>query len=201
MSESTRDGTGRGYRARVTQDKRLSTNAISESVVDAGAIVGDTYNIATSPITITGTTESAIFYIRNLDERDLLISSVFLNTFNSVGTLNGSQPILKVVRNPIAGSLITNQVAAGVISNNNFGTNLFPNATIYEGVDGDTFTSFNLEIPVPLPTRAAVTFLEFATRVVLKRGSSYGIKYQPEAGSTSVDVITGGIVTVLPKEF
>ena len=200
MSSSTRDGTGRGYRARVTQDKRLSTNAVTESVVQFGAILGNTYNLATSPISITGSTETALFYLKNLDEQDLLISSIFINTVNGSGSISG-QPTLNIFRNPIAGLIVDNQTDISVISNNNFGTNLFPNVNAYEGVDGSTFTSFNLTIPVPLPTRAAVPFLEFNTVVVLERGSTYGISYQPESGSTSVDVITGCIATVLPKEF
>ncbi len=56
-------------------------------------------------------------------------------------------------------------------------------------------------IEVPLPTRAAATLLEFSTEVIIPKGSSYGLSYQPETGSTSVDMIVGVTLIKLPKEF
>lgn len=200
MACSIQDGTGDGYSARVDIDNRLAVSAITAPIQALGASQGNGYNLATSRITLTNTDESALFYIKNNEANPLLLSTAFFNTSASSGTLVGQQPTLKIYRNPRSGTIISNASPA-MQSNNNFGSNQTLVADIYEGFEGATLADQTNVIDVPLPTRAAVTFSEFPTTVILPRGASYGISYQPEVGSTSVDLIVGVTLVVLPSEF
>lgn len=197
------DGTGSGFLAKVGSDNRLATDSIIESIHEKATSEGDGYNVATPPITLTTTNESALIYIKNGEDQDLVITSVFLNTFNSVGTLVGAQPRLKVYRNPNNGTLISNAVdIPGInISNSNFGSAKILVADIYHGVEGDTVTGHSALIDIPLPTRGALTLNVFDTTVVMPKGSAFVLSYQPEPGSTSVDVIAGVRLIKLPVEF
>ena len=201
MSFIIKDGTGKGYLAKVGSNNRLATDSITETIQEKAITEGDGYNVATSRITLTTTNESALFYIENLEDQDLILTSVFLNTVNGAGTLTGGQPVLKIYRNPSSGTIISNAKPILTESNSNFGSNKSLDARLYEGVEGDNLTGQDAIIDVPLPSRAAVTFIEFQTRVILPKGSMYGISYQPEAGSTSVDVITGLTLIKLPATF
>jgi hypothetical protein len=194
------DGTGDGFRAKVGSDNRLAVDAITESIEEKAITEGDGYNVSTDRVTLTSTNESALFYLENKEDQDLIINSTFVNTSNSVGTLSGAQPTLKIYRNPTEGTIIDTAKSISPI-NSNFGSAKVLLANIYEGSEGDTFTKDQGIIEVPLATREALPLVEFSTTVILPRGASYGISYQPETGSTSVDMIVGVTVIKLPEEF
>ena len=194
------DGTGSGRRVGVSKAKRLYTDAITETIQESGTIAGDTFNLATGKINFTSATESCLFYIRNLESRDLMITSVFLNTQNGAGSVSG-QPVFKVFRNPITGTIIDTATPVDTISNSNFGSAEILSANMYKGFEGATISDSSAIIEVPLPPRAAAPLAEFNTRVVLPRGAAYALCYTPEAGTTNLDVITGIVVTKLPEDF
>lgn len=192
-------GAGVPYRAKVGADLRLAVDAITETIEEKAITDGDGYNIATSKITLTSTNESALFYLKNNEDQDLIITSVFINTSSSVGTLVG-QPTFKIYRNPIGGSIVSTATKATPV-NNNFGSNKTLVVDSYSGAEGDAFDSWNALIDVPLPTRGAAPLLEFSATIILPKGATYGLSYQPETGSTSVDLIIGTTVIKLPAEF
>lgn len=200
MSFIIKSGIGNGKSVGVSSGKRLYTDSITETIQEAGVVAGETFNVATGVVNLTTDSESCIFYLRNLEDRDLLITSVFINTNNGAGSVSG-QPIFKVYRNPISGSIITNAVDVDTVSNSNFGSALILSGNIYKGVEGDTIGDASAVIEVALPPRAALSFAEFNTRVVLPRGAAYAVSYKPEAGTTNLDIITGVVLTKLPEEF
>lgn len=199
MSYIIADGTGGGFKAKVGADNRLAVDAITESIEEKSVTEGNGYNVATNRIILTSTNESALFYIENEEEQDLIVTSLFINTSNSVGTLT-NQPIVKIYRNPSAGTIIDNAQSVTPL-NSNFGSAKTLLAKTYEGDEAYTFTKDSGVIEVPLPSREAVPLIEFDTTVILPRGARYGISYQPETGSTSVDLIAGITVIKLPVEF
>lgn len=201
MSSIIKDGTGKGYAAKVGSDNRLAVDAITETIREAAIASGDGYNLATGRLTLTSTNESAVFFFENQEDTNVEIVSVFINTSASVGTLVGAQPELKIYRNPTGGTIVDDATDIITISNSNFGSNKVITANIYQGDEGKTLTGNTAVIDVPLPTRGAVTFFEFETTIVLPKGASYGISYKPETGSTSVDVIAGVTVIKVPLEF
>ena len=107
----------------------------------------------------------------------------------------------RIYRNPTGGTIVDDATVITTSSNQNFGSNKTLSANAYEGAEAKTLTGQSTFIDVPLPSRAAVTFIEFETKVVLPKGASYGITYQPQTGSTSVEVIAGVTTIIVPEEF
>lgn len=186
--------------AKVGNDNRLAVDAVTESIEEKAITEGDGFNIATGDINLTSTNESAVFFLKNNETVSLIITSVFLNAFNSVGTLTGANPTLRVYRNPTAGTIISGASPATAL-NANFGSANQISANIYQGAEASTITENGGVIKVPLPTRAALSLVEFSAKVIIPPGFSYGISYQPEAGSTSVDIIAGVTAIKLPEDF
>jgi len=193
-------GVGEPNRAKVGSNFGLATNSITETIVESVTIAGGGFNVATSPVTLTNTAESALFYIKNNEKLPILVTSVFINTNKSVGTLTGGQPVVCIYRNPKSGSIISSAKEI-VPTNSNFGSFESLAADAYEGAQGDAFGDNQGIISVPLPSRAVMPLAQFDTQVVLPNGASYGISYHPEAGSTSVDMIVGLTVIKLPEDF
>ena len=186
MTIAIMDGTGDGYQAAVTSNNRLKTTGVDLTLTEAATETGDTYNINTSTITLTSGDESALFYIKNNENTDLHITDVIVNITGYAGT--GGQPILKILRNPLAGTVVST-ATTGVQSNRNFGSSNTLTADIFEGVEGATLTGQDNTIEVFLPTTAAVTFNAFSTLTILPKGSTFGITYEPPTGTTSVDIV------------
>ena len=185
MSDEIVDGTGGGYRARVTANNRLSTSGIFLNLTEAATETGDTYNINSNETIITGG-ESALFYIKNQENTNLIISSIVVNIMDYTGT--AGQPILKIYRNPTSGTLISTATAANQ-QNRNYGSNQSLTADCYQGIDGSTISGEDNVIPVYLPSTAAVTLVDFSTIVVLPKGAALGISYTPPAGITNTKII------------
>jgi len=180
------DGTGTGKKVAVTENNRLKTTGVDLTLNQAATEAGDTYNINTDVIGLTSNGESALFYVKNNEDTDMLIDAIIVNFKNFVGT--GGQPTLKIYRNPTNGTLITaNSIA--VQSNRNYGSSQTFNGSIIQGVEGNTFTGQDAIIEVFLPTTDAVTLIQFETLIVLPKGSSVGISYTPPTGITTMDIV------------
>lgn len=187
MSDLTvKDGTGKGYLAGVTVNNRLRVAGVLQTLTEVATQTGDTYNIATSTLTLTTSGESALFYIENNEDNDLLIDNLIINIIDYTGT--DGQPIVKVLRNPDAGTVISDATAA-VQSNRNFGSSKSLTANIYEGTEGKTLSGQDATVEIPLPSTALSSFSAFDTIVVLPKGATFGITYTPPSGITTVDVI------------
>lgn len=187
------DGTGTGNKAKVTADNQLTTAAVTRTFSQQATADGDGFNIATPRVTLTSTNESALFYIQNLEDTDLLISALIINTTASTGTLTG-QPEVKVYRNPVSGTLISSPGA--IISTNlNYGSSQTLNANQFSGIEGSTIAGQSAIIDIPLASRAAVPLNILSTDVILPKGTAYAVTYKPETGSTSVDVIIAILAT------
>jgi hypothetical protein len=180
------DATGKGFWAKVTPNNRLMTTGVDLTLTEAATETGDTYNINTGEITLTGTGESALFYIENQEETNLLITDIIVSIKDFTGT--AGQPELAIYRNPTNGTIETNGVIAEQ-TNRNYGSSKKIDANIYQGVEGDTITGHTDRICVYLPSVAAATFNAFSTLVVLPKGAALAISYTPPAGNTSMKVI------------
>ncbi len=183
---SIKDGAGGGNFAAVTVNNRLKTTGVDLTLTEAASESGDTYNLSSGDITLNTTGENALFYLKNNEDRNLIINAFVVNIKDYVGT--AGQPTLRILRDPTAGTIVTNAVNA-VELNRNFGSTNTLDANIFQGVQGDTLNSESGEIKVYLPSVAAVTFNAFSTVVVLPKGGTIGITYEPPAGITSMDII------------
>lgn len=192
MSVTIKSGDS-GDIAAVTINKRLKTAAVSVTLTELATETGDTYNISTGTAALTTSNESALFYLKNNEDTDLLIDTIIVNIKDYVGT--DGQPVLKIYRNPTDGTVISNATDAGQ-SNRNFGSSKSVDTNMYQGGEGETMSGQDAIIEVFLPSTAALTINAFTTLVVLKKGSSLGVSYTPPTGMTSVNIVVAVNVTL-----
>lgn len=200
MSNVIVDGSGTGYKAKVNMNNRLSVTSKSTEMTLAEAVDGNTFFLTTTRMTLTSTSESAVLYVKNNETRAVFIDKMTINTASSVGTLTGAQPTLKIYENPLTGTIIDNAVAAKSI-NLNFGSTKTLIADLYQGAEGNTLANQVTLIDYALYSRADVPLREIDLNIILERGSSLGISYQPESGSTSVDLICSLSAIILPEDL
>ena len=176
MSEIIEDGRGSGIKAGVTPNHRMMTTGIDLNLTEAATESGDTYNLNSAETTLTTTGESALFYLKNLEETNLIITNIVVNIMDYAGT--DGQPLLTVYRNPTGGTIVTG--AAGCNEQNrNYSSNKTLTRDCFQGSEGKTLTGADNTIPVYLPSTAIATLVSFSPVVVLPKGSSIGLSWTP----------------------
>lgn len=186
MGFQIQDGTGTNYKLKVDEKNRIRTFSVTEDESANASIEGDSYNANTGVITLTTSNKSAVFYIKNNGDDDLIIDTLFYLIGNSTG--GTGDVLITVLRNPTTGTIIDNAVdmeMAGV--NRNFGSSKTLTADFYKGDEGNTFTNgvkviesiFNQS-----PTRSALS----VGALVIPKGSSIGVDMTPATGNTNLDV-------------
>jgi hypothetical protein len=186
MGFQIQDGTGSNYKLQVDSKNRIRTFSVTEDEAANASIQGDSYNANTGIINLTSSNKTAVFYVKNNGDDELLIDTLFYLIGNSTG--GTGDVLITVLRNPTTGTIIDNAVdmeMAGV--NRNFGSSKVLTADFFKGAEGNTFTSgekvlesiFNQS-----PTRSAIG----VGAIVLPKGSSIGIDITPASGNTNLDV-------------
>lgn len=185
MATIIQDGTGTGDRLRITPFNRLLAQSVTITEEDDAISRGEGYQIASGPVSFTSSTASSILYTKNDDDRDFVIDRCVLILGSAVGAGTTDDWTFQVLRNPTAGTLIDNAVAAG-ISNSNHGSANIPTGLNYKGVQGDTLTD---------GTGAAQPIKQSIDRIILPlgrrlpKGTSIGFKLTPPAGTTSATAL------------
>lgn len=186
MGFELQDGTGSKRKAEVDTRFRLKTFAVSQNSVSNAGAIGNSYNANTGIINLTSGNKSAVFYIKNNGNADLIIDSLFYLLGNSTG--GTGDVLITVLKNPTTGTLISNAVVMEMPGvNRNFGSGKLLNAEFYKGVEGDTFTNGEKVIESIFnqsPIRAAVG----VGAIHLPKGTSLGIEITPGTGNTNLDV-------------
>jgi hypothetical protein len=185
MPEIIEDGSGSGMKAKVNGNNELKTSATTISEDFRATKDGDSYNINTGVITLTDAVNTPIMYIKNNEDRDLHITAVAVGLSPSTGG-SGGIPMITFVRNPTAGTIITSTpTAVDINSNRNYASSKTLDVDAYKGATGDTMTDGDDHILVFQTSngRAFITIDE-----VVPKGSSFGIKFDPQASNTSQDV-------------
>ena len=185
MSFIITDGAGTGKVAKVNQKNRLNVNAEILGAREVAALDGAAFFISAEGVTLTSDSESAVFYYKNTGTEDLILVTALINASASTG---GSGLLAStVLRNPTAGTIVDNAVAASQ-RNFNFGSSSLLTGDLFKGVEGDTFTdgtvftTSNLSAPI---------FLTTSIVTVLTPGTSVGLNVTPPTGNTSMDVTIG----------
>lgn len=187
------DGLGKGYQAGVTLNNRLMTTGVNLTLTEAATESGDTYNLNSTETTLTSTNESAMFYLKNLEETNVIVTSILVNIMDYVGT--AGQPILNIYRNPKGGTIV-NSASDCNDQNRNYGSTNSLDKDCFQGVEGSTLTGQDNIVPVYLPSTAALTLVDFSTIIVLPKGASVGVSWTPPSGMTSTKIIVAMTVTL-----
>jgi hypothetical protein len=130
-----------GTSARVDENNNLHVFAVTESEVENANAKGCALNINTGLIALTGTGDSAIVYFKNDESVDYVITGLVVGVGIRSATTT-DYPLVTIVKDPTAGTIISNATAVDMKSNSNFGSsNAFASTTLaYKGVDGATLT-------------------------------------------------------------
>jgi hypothetical protein len=164
------DGTGTGNSAKVDSNKRLHTQAVTESESLHSAEIGDAYNISSGQVAFTG--DGTLLYIKNNEDQDLIIEAIALGT-DGGGTYTSSlRPFITVVKNPTAGDLITDATVVAHNVNRNFGSNKTLTANAYKGKQSGTLTGGD-SLGIFQTSQAGRDF--FTIDLILPKGASIGI--------------------------
>lgn len=180
------DGTGSGSQAGVTDTHRILVDAISRDAIVTAATAGKAFNFSTGLVTLTSASASGLFFLKNNEVENLVISEILLQANQSTGGASGIG-FWELIRNPTGGTLISNAVAVDIQQNFNFGSVATILADIFKGAEGNTITGGNLfsinhgqNVPSVLVTRFA--------NIALARGSSCAVRFTPPPGNTSLVV-------------
>ena len=176
MTAQLKDGTGSGNLAKVDEVNRLHTHSFDVPIGVSAALEGDFFNTSTGVINLTSTTSSSIFYLNNISAEDFIMVEQFLDTGGITGTITYST-------NGTAGTLLDNEVA-GFAVNRRLTDPTVLGATFYTGVEGDTLTG---------GTEASFLTSGFNnnTVTIIPAGVSFGVKFTPPSGNTSMDITFG----------
>tara|TARA_B110000285_G_C14761939_1_gene439943 strand:+ start:24 stop:611 length:588 start_codon:yes stop_codon:yes gene_type:complete len=180
------DGGGKGYSAEVDSENRLRVFSIAEPEVFNASSLGNSYNFNTGVINLTSASKSAVFYIKNNGDSDLIITQLFYLIGNS--TAGTGDVLVTVLRNPTTGTIISNAVAMEMDGvNRNFGSSKNLTTDSYKGAEASTFTNGDKIIESIIdqsPTRVSVE----VGGLVIPRGTSIGIDITPATSNSSLDV-------------
>lgn len=185
MSTTIQDGTGTKTKLRITGANRALVQAVTISEEDDAIIRGEGYQIASGTVSFTGATTTGVLYIKNNDDRDFVLDRAVLILGSAVGASSDQDWTFTVLRNPTAGTTITNQLNAGV-SNSNHGSNNTPNAISYRGVEGDTITDGG---GAAQPIKQSIDRIILPLGRRLPKGTSIGFRITPPTGVTSTKAL------------
>lgn len=139
MAITIKDGTGKGYEAKVSDKGRLNTLSISQSELHNNSIIdGKVFSLGTNGFIDINTAnqETACLYVKNTSTSDRCV-------IHSMRTCGNQVQKVIIYKNPTTGTIIDNAVAGHEV-NLNFSSSNIPEATTYKGANGYTFTDGTL---------------------------------------------------------
>ena len=187
MSTTIQDSIGTKLKAKINNDNRLLVQSVSETEFDSTTGKGNAYNINTEFLTITDNTETPLLYIKNNDNKDLVISSWFIGTDDDDGTATRLS-LMRIYKNPTSGTLISSGVDITPV-NRNFGSSNSFDGITKKGGDGFTVSGYE-PTPILYQTQGTKQRNFGTVQLVLPKGSSVVVTYQ-HFGLTRNDIYTG----------
>jgi len=188
MSQSIKDGTGDCYSAKVDKDHRLYTKSTGILDQKSAAFNSRAFVIASGDITLTNDSESAILYICNNEDSDLIVDEIIIGVGASTGGSGLAQSVTYI--NPTGGTIITDQNDV-TVANLDSGSSVTLAGDFYVGGQGKTFvgTGFPSSLFVVAPAYDRTLSLN-----IIKKGQCAGLSLIPPSGNTSMLVtVTLGV--------
>ena len=183
MADTIIDGTGKGYQAGVTSDQRLLTEAVTETEAERANEKGNSYNMNTGIVNLSGTTETPMIYMKNNENEDVVIEGIVIGIWGSANG-DGLDMISTTYRNPTAGTIVSGATDVPINSNRNYGSTNTLDADVYLGGDSITMTggTEHLLVRITEESRSFVSINE-----VLPKGTSIGVSITPPTGNDSMN--------------
>ena len=176
------DAAGKNFGAKVNERNQISTTAQTLNTADSANHLGNSYNVNTGDVLISGAADSAVLYFKNNEDENVFIDAVAVG----LGTGDGGEIAkITVVRNPTAGDIVTDASAVAMNQNRNYGSSKSLTADAFKGKSGGTMTGGN-DIIQFYQTRNGRLF--GTVGMELQKGNSIGIKINPELISAGINV-------------
>lgn len=174
MDFKLKDGTGSGVSAKVNARQKLEVSANTLTDYEVATLEGESFNINTQFVTYTGDQDHGCLYIKNNEDRDLLLQNFFVGVGTRVGgTPSEAYHLVQAFFNPTGGTLISNAVEAGIVARNAGSTKNF-NLDIYKGTSGATVITGGAE-PVLYQFQGENSRTFGTVFLVLPKGSSIAV--------------------------
>lgn len=189
-----KDGAGGGFGALVDKNNRLHTEAVSREVLVEAVFQGDAFNFNTGAITLTTANESAVGYFKYEGDDPFVITEIlFILGATTGGSGDGTAVIY---RNPTAGTIIDNAVDIDIAANRDFSSSKIIDGLTYKGAEGNTITGGTVFADTTRSSFGTVISFD-AAPLLLRKGNSLAVSWQPPAGNTSqvVKVAATGYVS------
>jgi hypothetical protein len=186
------DGTTTDQRARVSGN-RLFVQAITEGEARHATEAGDAYNLNTGTIGLTSSNASSIMYIKNNEDRDLIIEAVAVG-IGSAGTTTDVSTIT-LIRNPTSVSYST---AVDQNQNRNFGSSKTLTADVYKGAEAATTTGGN-NIAQFFQTSGGRLFANIG--FIIPKGDSLAIEVDTNTSSGTTNVYAAIVCHLKENNF
>jgi len=174
------DGKGSGYKAEVDSDNRLSVMSVGASVASSEALSrGGAFVLPSGFLSLTTTGSfNGIFYIKNTSPT----KNLFIGKIRTCGDTAGSVQV-KLLRNPTAGTLISDANDATKLTSN-FGRNdIFEGDAYVASSDGKTVTD-GADYSQYIQKTAGHSIQDYEGAIVLPNGSSIAMVAKPTVAMT-----------------
>jgi hypothetical protein len=184
------DGKGTGSVAGVSGDNRFFTSTFSTSRLEASTIQATGWAAEPGLVTLTGTAESGIIYIKNNDPVNYLVLSKWIFSLGKSTGGTGTNMVVKFYSNPTGGTLIST-ATAGTFYPKNFGSSAPPAATMFVGANGLTVTGGNV---IENRIFSDYSHNELDIAVAIPTGASFAMTVTAGTGNTSMIVASPFLV-------
>ena len=181
------DGTGTGRKAQVNSGNRLYVRSVSNTEGQEANTDGSAYNINTGYITLTDAVDTPVIYVKNNELRNLYLEAIVFGVQPSTGGVSTEKTYATVIRNPTAGTIVSNATDVDIKSNRNYGNQNILDADTFKGATGSTLTDGEDHLIIQL-SEGNRSFA--AINEVIPKGASIAIKIKPPTSNTSMDVYT-----------
>ena len=172
-------------KAKVNLSQRLTVAATNRTAAKQSVLLADSFNIISGSVNLTSANESGILYIKNNENRDLVMEFAAVDLGPSTGG-DTIAPLIKFIRNPTTGTLISTATAADIVSNQNFSSSRTLTADTFKGVEGATVTDgTDHSLRFTRSDREANLELD----ILLEKGDAMAVTVTPETNNTSMNVL------------
>ena len=187
MTDFIQDGTGTGYRAKVTNDNKLTVDSVETTAESLASLNGDSFNISNDIIDITSDAETALIHIRNTNSEDWVITRVYFHFGGTTGGVGSGE--FSMITNATEGTLISAGAPVTAV-NANLGSAKLLVGEFLQGVTGSTITNGSEFLRTIIPSFTSRHIIPFDS-VIVPPGASLSLTFKPPAGNTSLKAQLG----------
>lgn len=180
-----KDGTGGGHVVKVDSANRIHTSAETVTHEINHTIEGHGYNIETPVITLTTAGKSGVLYLKNNEDKDIIITGFFNLMGEVTGTTSGNI-ILEYEYNTAGGTLISSVCNTITPTNKRIGSTNSIDVTALYGAEGKTVDSGLSGITSLSTSTGRNTLL---VQLTLPKNQSISVSITPFTGTSNVGVI------------